>query len=209
MSALLDSLMYVLNPDGVQSFSPNGQIYNSTLKGGVNISAKLENKLFNFRKGDGAVANSDVLTNLPEAGKIGSTMEFVVTHVGFHVVKLSPGAATAAQIANMKNVLKGATVEIGVGSDSTKIGEFSGLHLMGSVDEQASDVSTVTAESSVGGSCASNFINLRIPIPLQKNVELRGNVTFDIAPDSSLYTGDNANKFAFIVLLYGYKIVST
>lgn len=213
MSALLDNTMMIINPEEVRTFSPNGQIYNSVIKGGINITAKQENKLFNFRKGDGAVPNSDFLTNMPEAGKIGSTMEFIVTHVGFRVCKIGKNntklSVSAEESAALKTLLKGAMVEIGVGSDGTKIGDFSGLHLMGAVDESSSDVSTVTAESQVGGSVASNFIHLRFPIPLQKNVELRGSVNFDIAPDPSLYSGDSANKFAFIVLLYGVKVVST
>lgn len=213
MSALLENTLLILNPDEVKTFSPSGQIYNSTIKGGINISAKTENKLFNFRKGDGAVANSDFLTNMPEAGKIGSTMEFIVTHVGVRVCKIGKNntnmACTAEEAAALKNVLKGAMIEIGVGADGTKIGEFSGLHFMSAVDEMSTDVSTITAESQVGGSVGKNFIPLRFPIPLQKNVELRGSVNFDIAPDSSLYSGNSANKFCLVVLLWGIKIVST
>lgn len=206
-TALLDNIMTIMNPEGVQSFGPNGQVYNSEIKGGFNISTELENTLFNFREGDSSVANSKYLTNLHEAGKIGSTMEFIVTHVGLRVVKYDGSAALEpAEIAAMKACLASANVKIELGSDNTKIGEFTGLHLMAPVDSLASDT-TGTCAADVGGVCASNFIRLRYPIPMQKNVELRGRVSFAQAPDTILTT--TPNTYGFIVLLYGVKVVST
>lgn len=208
LSSFFSSILPELVPDNVRSFGPGGQVYNAELFGGFNISAATENPLFTFRAGDGSVTNSKFLTNLHEAGKIGSTMEFLCTHVGVRVVKFAGTAAlTAAEVQAMKNVLSSATIELGLGADSTKIGEFSGLHFMSPVDAETSDVSTVTAVSSVGGAHANGFIRLRMPIPMQRNVELRGNVKFAQAPASAL-TG-TANTFGFIVILYGLKVVST
>jgi hypothetical protein len=53
---------------------------------------------------------------------------------------------------------------------------------------------------------ANNFIRLRIPVPMQKNVELRGTVNFAKAPATVLTT--TANSFGFVVILYGVKIVA-
>ena len=116
-------------------------------------------------------------------------------------------ANTAAEVQAMKALLASATIELGLGSDNTKIGEFSGMHFMSPIDTETSDVSTVTAVSSVGGACANGFIRLRMPIPMQRNVELRGNVKFAQAPASALTT--TANSYGFVVILYGLKVVST
>lgn len=208
LTPFFESVLPELVPENIRSFGAGGQIYNAELVGGFNVSANLENPLFTFRRDDSAVANSKFLTNLHEAGKIGSTMEFLVTHVGFRVVKFDNSAAiTSAEAQAMKNLLASATIELGLGADSTKIGEFSGMHVQAPVDCNIADVSTVTAAASEGGSCANNFIRLRMPIPMQRNVELRGNVKFAQAPASALTT--TPNSFGFVVILYGIKVVST
>lgn len=207
LTAFFESVLPELAPENIRSFGAGGQIYNAEIFGGFNVSNAQENPLFTFRRDDSGVTNSKFLTNLHEAGKIGSTMEFLCTHVGFRVVKFSNSAAlTAAEVAAMKSLLASATIEIGLGSDSTKVGEFSGMHLMGAIDTATADVSTVTAESEVGGSCGKNFVQLRMPIPMQRNVELRGTVKFAQAPATVLTT--TANSFGFVVILYGLKIVA-
>lgn len=207
LTSFFSSILPELVPDNVRSFGPGGQVYNSEIYGGFNISAATENPLFTFRQDDSG-ANSKFLTNLHEAGKIGSTMEFLCTHVGVRVVKFSGAAAlTAAQVQAMKALLASAKIELGLGADNTKICELSGMHFMAPVDAETSDVSTVTAVSAVGGAQAGNFCRLRMPIPMQRNVELRGTVKFAQTPDSAL-TG-TANTFGFIVILYGLKVVST
>lgn len=208
LSSFFESVLPELAPNNIKSFGPGGQIYNSEIKGGFNISARTENPLFTFREDDSAVANAKFLTNLHEAGKIGSTMEFLVTHVGFRVVKFSGASAlTVKEINAMKNLMASAQIKLGLGSDNTIIGEFSGLHLQSPVDAATSDISTVTAATNVGGSDAKNFIQLRMPIPMQRNVELRGSVNFAQTPDTTLTT--TANSFGFIVLLYGLKVVES
>lgn len=209
LSSFFSSILPELVPDGLRSFGAGGQIYNSELVGGFNVSANLENPLFTFRQGEGSVANSNFLTNLREAGKIGSTMEFLCTHVGVRIVKIKGAgtANTAAEVQAMKALLASATIELGLGSDSTKIGEFSGMHFMSPIDTETSDISTVTAVSSVGGACANGFIRLRMPIPMQRNVELRGSVKFAQAPAAALTS--TADSYGFVVILYGLKVVST
>ena len=208
LSSFFSSILPELVPDNVRSFGPGGQVYNSEIYGGFNISAALENPVFTFRQDDSGVTNGKFLTNLHEAGKIGSTMEFLCTHVGVRVVKFSGSAAlTAAEVQAMKALLASAKIELGLGADNTKICELSGLHFMAPVDAETSDVSTVTAVSAVGGAQAGNFCRLRMPIPMQRNVELRGNVKFAQAPATALTS--TADSFGFIVILYGLKVVST
>ena len=208
LSAFFESILPELVPENVRSFGPGGQVYDAEIFGGFNVSSALENPLFTFRRDDSSVTNSKFLTNLHEAGKIGSTMEFLCTHIGMRVVKFSGAAAlTVAEVQAMKALLASATIELGLGSDATKIAEFSGMHLMAPIDAATSDVSTVTAATAQGGALANNFIRLRMPIPMQRNVELRGTVKFAQAPATALTS--TANTFGFVVILKGEKIVST
>lgn len=205
LSTYFNSVLPELAPDAVRSFGAGGQIYSAEIYGGFNVSDETENPLFTFRRNDSNVANAKFLTNLHEAGKIGSTMEFLVTHVGLRVVKFDGSAMTSAEAAAAKALLQSAHVELGLGSDNTKVGEFTGMHLCAPVDTVTTE-STANSNANIGGVDANNFIRLRVPVPMQKNVELRGNVNFAKAPASALTT--TANSFGFVVILYGVKIVA-
>lgn len=205
LSTFFTSILPELAPDSVRSFGAGGQIYAAEIYGGFNISSETENPLFTFRRNDTNYANAKFLTNLHEAGKIGSTMEFLATHIGFRVVKFEGTALTSAETAAEKNLLASSLVEIGLGSDNVKIAEFSGLHMMSAVDSVATE-STANSVSNVGGVDAKNFIALRMPIPMQKNVELRGTVKFAQTPNAALTTKENS--FGFVVLLAGVKVVA-
>ena len=208
LSSFFESVLPELVPNNVRSFGAGGQIYSAEIYGGFNVSANTENEVFTFRRDDSSVANAKFLTNLEQAGRLGSTEEFLVTHVGFRVVKFSGAAAlSSAEEAAMKNLLASAYIELGLGADAQKIGQFSGMHVMSPVDGAASDVSTVTAAHEVGGSVASNFIRLRMPIPMQRNVEVRGKVKLAKAPETALTS--TANTFGFVVILYGVKVVAS
>lgn len=208
LSSFFKSVLPELVPGDLRSFGAGGQIYSAELYGGVNIDASTDKELFTFRRDDSSVANARFLTNLEQAGRLASTEEFLVTHVGFRVVKFSGAAAiTSAEEAAMKNYLASAYIELGLGADAQKIGQFSGLHVMAPVDGAASDVSTVTASHEVGGCVASNFIRLRVPIPMQRNVEVRGKLKLAKAPETALTS--TANTFGFVVILYGVKVVAS
>ena len=208
LSSFFESVLPELVPNNVRSFGPGGQIYSAEIYGGFNVSANTENEVFTFRRDDSSVPNAKFLTNLEQAGRLGSTEEFLVTHVGLRVVKFSGAAAlTSAEEAAMKNLLASAYVVIGLGADAQKIGQFSGLHVMAPVDGAASDVSTVTASHEVGGAAANAFIRLRMPIPMQRNVEVRGKVKLAKAPETVLTS--TANTFGFVVILYGVKVVAS
>ena len=205
LSTFFTSILPELAPDSIRSFGAGGQIYAAEIYGGFNVSAETENPLFTFRRNDTNYANAKFLTNLHEAGKLGSTMEFLATHIGFRVVKFNGTAMTSDEVAAAKNLLASALVEIGLGSDNVKIAEFSGMHMMSAVDSVATE-STANSNANVGGVDAKNFISLRIPIPMQKNVELRGSVKFAQTPNAALTT--TANSFGFVVILAGVKVVA-
>ena len=205
LSTFFTSILPELAPDSIRSFGAGGQIYAAEIYGGFNVSAETENPLFTFRRNDTNYANAKFLTNLHEAGKLGSTMEFLATHIGFRVVKFDGTAMTSDEVAAAKNLLASALVEIGLGSDNVKIAEFSGMHMMSAVDSVATE-STANSNANVGGVDAKNFISLRIPIPMQKNVELRGSVKFAKTPNAALTT--TANSFGFVVILAGVKVVA-
>lgn len=205
LSTYFNSVLPELAPDAVRSFGAGGQIYSAEIYGGFNVSAETENPLFTFRRNDSNVNNAKFLTNLHEAGKIGSTMEFLVTHIGLRVVKFDGSAMTSAEAAAAKALLQSALVEIGLGSDNTKVGEFTGMHLCAPVDTVSTE-STANSNANIGGVDANNFIRLRIPVPMQKNVELRGSVNFAKAPAAALTT--TPNTFGFVVILYGVKVVA-
>lgn len=205
LSSFFNSVLPELAPDAVRSFGAGGQIYSAEIYGGFNVSAATENPLFTFRRTDSSVINAKALTNLHEAGKIGATMEFLCTHVGLRVVKFDGTSMSSAEAAAAKALLQSAHVEIGLGSDNTKVGEFTGMHLCAPVDSVATE-STANSNTNVGGVDASNFIRLRIPVPMQKNVELRGNVNLAKAPAAVLTS--TPNSFGFVVILYGVKIVA-
>lgn len=208
LSSFFESVLPELVPNNVRSFGPGGQIYSAEIYGGFNVSANTENEVFTFRRDDSSVVNAKFLTNLEQAGRLGSTEEFLVTHVGLRVVKFSGAAAlTSAEEAAMKNLLASAYVELGLGADAQKIGQFSGLHVMAPVDSAASDGSTVTASHEVGGAAPNAFIRLRMPIPMQRNVEVRGKVKLAKAPETVLTS--TANTFGFIVILYGIKVIAS
>ena len=199
----------VVNPPTIPSFGNGGQVYNADIFGGFNVSAERVNPVFQFRKGDGSVSNSDALTNLNEAGKIGSTMEFVATHVGVRVVKFGAGAAlTAAEVQAVKSLIASSLIDIKYGSNETKVGEFSGLHFLAPVDfvaQAAEGSTTATPISQNAGATPTGWIKLTYPIQIQKNLNISGTVRFNSTVPSGLYS--TPNTFGFIVMLYGVKIV--
>ena len=205
MSNITDPVLVADGAPIMSSFGAGGQMYNADIFGGFNISATLVNPLFTFRSTDPGVTNAALLTNLTEANKIGSTMEFKAVGLGVRVIPTGDSLLTPAQVAALKSLLNSAVITRPYGSTETKIAEFTGMHLCAPVDSVATE-STANSNTDVGGADASNFIRLRIPVPMQKNVELRGNVNFAKAPANVLTT--TANSFGFVVILYGVKIVA-
>lgn len=191
----------------LQSFGAGGQMYIADIWGGFNISAKTDNPLFNFRATDLSMPNAEQLTNLVEASKIGSTMEFKAVQLGLRVIPLTSGAVLDPKVVeDMKSLLASAVVTITYGSNNTRIGEFSGLHLMAPVDYVAADA-TNTCAAQNGAINNTSWINLPVPVCIQANLNIGGTVRFTRPVPASLYASDNS--FGFVVIMSGLKVVKS
>lgn len=190
----------------VESFGAGGQQYIADIWGGINVSAEQVNPLFSFRATDSNVANAAQLTNLTEAQKIGSTMAFKVVQLGLRVVSFKGTALTLAEMAAMKDLLSSAVVTLNYGSNETKIGEFTGLHLQAPIDAVAAD-STNTSAVENGAINSTAWIKLRQPIGIMPNLNIGGTVKFTRPVPAGLYS--TANSFGFIVIMSGLKIVKS
>lgn len=190
----------------VESFGAGGQQYIADIWGGINVSAEQNNPLFSFRATDINVANAAQLTNLTEAQKIGSTMAFKVVQLGLRVVSFKGTALTLAEIAAMKDLLSSAVVTLNYGSNETKIGEFTGLHLQAPVDVVGGDATNTCAVEN-GAINSTAWIKLRQPIGIMPNLNIGGTVKFTRPVPASLYS--TANTFGFIVIMSGLKIVKS
>ena len=102
--------------------------------GGENVRTNTINPLFRFRATDNTHENAAQLTNLQEAQKVGSTMAFRATRLGFRVLWFGAAAPSLAEVEAMKQLFASAVITLTVGSNETKIAEFSGLDLMQPVD---------------------------------------------------------------------------
>lgn len=193
-------------PD-VTSFGAGGQQYIASLRTGFNISQNQVNELFSFSSTDSNVPNARLLTNITEPRKVGSTMAFRAVRLGLRLVSLKTGGpVTPTEFANMKHLLQASDVTITVGSNDTKIAEFSGLDLMEPIDTVASD-STATCLAGPGLGGGIGWIPLAIPLEIQANCNIGGTVRFNTTVPSSLTT--TPNSFAFIVILQGLKVVKS
>lgn len=207
MSSITASVPVAAGAPSLKSFGAGGQMYIADIWGGFNISSALDNPLFTFNATDGSVANAEQLTNLTEARKVGSTMEFKATQLGLRVIPLSSGTAlTPDQVNDMKALLASAVVTLTYGSNDTRIGEFSGLHLMAPVDNMAADA-TNTCASQNGAINSQSWINLREPVCIESNLNIGGKVRFTRPVPASLYTV--ANSFGFVVIMSGLKVVKS
>ena len=205
MSSIYDSIPQSVGP--IDSFGAGGQMYIADIWGGFNISGKLVNPLFTFRATDTSMPNAEQLTNLMEAQKVGSTMEFKAVQLGLRIIPLTSGAVLTPQVVeDMKSLLASAIVTITYGSNDTKIGEFSGLHLMAPVDFVAAD-STNTCAAQNGAINSQSWINLKEPVCIQANLNIGGTVKFTRPVPASLYATENS--FGFVVIMSGLKVVKS
>lgn len=205
MSNILDPVQ-VQDAVQVESFGAGGQQYIADIWGGINVSAEQVNPLFSFRATDSNVANAAQLTNLTEAQKIGSTMAFKVVQLGLRVVSFKGETLTLDEIAAMKDLLASAVVTLNYGSNETKIGEFTGLHLQAPVDVVGGDATNTCAVEN-GAINSTAWIKLRQPIGIMPNLNIGGTVKFTRPVPAGLYS--TANTFGFIVIMSGLKIVKS
>ena len=207
MANITDSVPVAAGAPVLRSFGAGGQQYIADIWGGFNVSSKLVNPLFTFRATDTSIPNAEQLTNLAEAQKIGSTMEFKAVQLGLRVVPLASGAVLdPAVVEDMKSLLASAVVTLTYGSNETKIGEFSGLHLMAPVDYVAADA-TNTCAAQNGAINSASWINLKEPVCIEANLNIGGTVKFTRPVPASLYATENT--FGFVVIMAGLKVVKS
>lgn len=187
----------------IESFGAGGQMYMAEMWTGFNVSAETINPLFAITATDGGT-NSAQLTNLEERRKIGSTMAFRADRIGIRILSFGTGAVTPAQVQEMKRLLASAKITLNVGSNETKIAEFSGMSVMQAVDFAAQDT-TPSSAGGLGGGIA--WIKLQVPIEIQANCNVGGTVRFTRAVPAALTS--TANSFGFVVLLQGLKVVKS
>lgn len=192
----------------IQSFGPGGQGYIYDMETGFMITSERTNPIFDFASTDKSVANAEFLTNLTEAKKIGSTMDFKAMQICFRVTKVDGSECSPAELAAMKLVLASARVRITYGSNDTLIGEYSGAHIQAPVDNVCAD-STATSMSQSGGIGNTAWINLPVPIPMQANLNIGGSVRFTLPVPAALLPANPGDPelFAFKVMLAGLKNV--
>lgn len=203
--SILDSVVPTSAPS-IASFGAGGQMYIADMFTGFNISSERTNQLFAFAETDNSVPNAEFLTNLTEARKIGSTMDFKAMQIGMRVVPTGADPLTAAQVAAAKSLLASAKVKITLGSNGTVVGEYSGFHMLAPVDFLSLE-SSASSQQTNGAIGNTAWINLKEPIGIQANCNVGGSVHFAKAVPAALTA--TANSFAFVVVLAGLKVVKS
>lgn len=198
----------------IDSFGAGGQMYMASIWGGENVRTNTINPLFSFRSTDTTHENAAQLTNLQEAQKVGSTMAFRATRLGFRVPWFGSSAPTPSEVEAMKQLFASAVVTLTVGSNETKIAEFSGLDLMQPIDvasETAEGTTTATSAFAAGLGGGIGWINLQIPVEIQANVNIGGTVKFTRPIPSALQPASDSDpaKCGFVVIMQGLKVVKS
>ena len=203
MSNILTPVVPTAAP-AMQSFGAGGQMYVADLWTGFNITADRENELFAFAKSDRNVPHAEVLTNLTEPRKIGSTMTFKAVQAGLRIVKFTMTEFTVAELAAVKRLLNSAIVKLNYGSNDTVIAEFTGMHLTNPIDAVVTNEDNVAFNGSVN---CNGFIRLPEPIAMQANVNIGGTVRFGEVVPPVLY--ETPNSFGFALIYSGLKVVKS
>lgn len=190
----------------IDSFGAGGQMYMASIWGGENVGKETILPLFSFRATDNTHENAAQLTNLQEAQKIGSTMAFRANRLGFRVLWFGSYAPSLAEVEALKQLLASMVVTLTVGSNETKVAEFSGLDLMQPVDFAAS-----AAGASAGLNGGIGWINLQIPVEIQANVNIGGTLKFTRAIPSALQPAQDSDpaKCGIVVIMQGLKVVKS
>ena len=190
----------------IDSFGVGGQMYMASIWGGENVRTDTILPLFSFRATDNTHENAAQLTNLQEAQKVGSTMAFRANRLGFRMLWFGSAPPTLAEAEAIKQLLASMVITLTVGSNETKIAEFSGLDLMQPVDFVAA-----AAGASAGLAGGIGWINLQIPVEIQANVNIGGTIKFTRAIPSALQPAQasDPSKCAVVVIMQGLKVVKS
>lgn len=190
----------------IDSFGTGGQMYMASIWGGENVRKETILPLFSFRATDNTHENAAQLTNLQEAQKVGSTMAFRANRLGFRVLWFGSAAPSLAEVEALKQLLASMVVTLTVGSNETKVAEFSGLDLM-----QPLDFAAAAAGASAGLNGGIGWINLQIPVEIQANVNIGGTIKFTRAIPSALHPENDSDpsKCGIVVIMQGLKVVKS
>lgn len=190
----------------IDSFGAGGQMYMASIWGGENVRKENILPLFSFRATDNTHENAAQLTNLQEAQKVGSTMAFRANRLGFRVLWFGSSAPSLAEVEALKQLLASMVVTLTVGSNETKVAEFSGLDLM-----QPVDFAAAAAGASAGLNGGIGWINLQIPVEIQANVNIGGTIKFTRAIPSALQPAQDSDpsKCGIVVIMQGLKVVKS
>ena len=190
----------------INSFGAGGQMYMASIWGGENVRKETILPLFSFRATDNTHENAAQLTNLQEAQKVGSTMAFRANRLGFRVLWFGSAAPSLAEVEALKQLLASMVVTLTVGSNETKVAEFSGLDLM-----QPVDFAAAAAGASAGLNGGIGWINLQIPVEIQANVNIGGTIKFTRAIPSALQPAQDSDpaKCGIVVIMQGLKVVKS
>lgn len=190
----------------IDSFGAGGQMYMASIWGGENVRKETILPLFSFRATDNTHENAAQLTNLQEAQKVGSTMAFRANRLGFRVLWFGSSTPSLAEVEAQKQLLASMVVTLTVGSNETKVAEFSGLDLM-----QPVDFAAAAAGASAGLNGGIGWINLQIPVEIQANVNIGGTIKFTRAIPSALQPSQDTDpaKCGIVVIMQGLKVVKS
>ena len=198
----------------IESFGAGGQMYMASIWGGENVRNERIMPLFAFSANDTNHENAAQLTNLMEARKVGSTMAFRATRLGFRFLWLDSTAPTPQQVEEAKQLLASAIITLTVGNNETKVAEFSGLDLMQPIyvaGETAEGSTTATSAFAAGLGGGIGWIPLTIPIEIQANVNIGGTIKFTRPIPSNIKPASDSDPAlcAFAVILQGLKVVKS
>jgi hypothetical protein len=114
----------------VQAFGPGGQQYVANIWGGFRLAPGVrEFEFFNISESQDPIWGR-VLTNLKEAGKIGSSMVFKGMQYGPRLCKVDGTAMTIAEMSAAIAFFFGSRVELFIGSNDTKVADFDLAHFL-------------------------------------------------------------------------------
>lgn len=194
-------------PREVRSFSPNGgQSYGANLFGGFLLLAGAREYTFFDISEASAGVYSRFLTNLKEANKIGSSMNYVAVQFAPRIMKLDGTAITADEMAALVLFLAGSRIELYIGSNDTRVAEYDGSHFLNIISGAVVDAGGVSTATPIN---QTSWVSLPQELlqGLEPNCQILGRVYCNVpgGTPAALSGVGGAPLFAFKWLLAGAK----
>lgn len=189
-------------PLPVKSFGPGGQRFISNLFSGFVIDVEKTHSLFTFAQNSSPLA--PLLTNMREAGRIGSTMNFTAMQMCVRAFKIGDTVPTSQEIHDLKRYIGSLNLEIYLGSNTTRCAEFTGAHLLNVMDFASQTTLADTFGAVASPVNTGSWMNLPEMIGMQESVELSGQAKCNLAAvPASLYAV--ASSWVVLVIFGGIK----